>query len=307
MPPQDYVLTSAAFPTLLGTLGITTQNSYIGAHVLIALAAIAAPFLTNRSLYFANMSRLLFVMLAGGPVLALLLLGIGGYYAITIIAMSVAVLTRNSWLSYVAWVVVGVNHSALGLISLVIWAAVLLARDGNAPSASRLQQIRQVALSLASLVLGAALVAIVTAAAWGDITSRWEVFRQYEPSHYITMFIGGMPFLAFSALGVGWLVLFDPSVRKRLISRILVISALLVTMTLPLVAVDQTRVVAIVLYPSVLLWTLRIADSSEQRVLNRLWRRWSMPAAVIPVVIILLGSPEIGSWENFLNWRASLS
>lgn len=303
-PPQDYVLSSSIVSLGLGVLNLTSQNIYVSAYVLLALTAVVVPFLAPRSLHSVKLARLLYLMLAGGPLLVLLLTGIGGYDALSIVAMSVAVLSRNVIAVSAAWFVVGLNHSALALLALTVWALVLLAESDKADGGETRKRLMAIGSSFSAVLFGSVLMWLLTQQ-WGGITGRWEVYRLYDFGYYANMLMAGMPLLLFSALGAGWLVLLDRSVRAQRTTRVVLGLALLLSFTLPLLAVDQTRVVAITLYPAVLLWARRMSERCTDHQVKRLWRRWAIPATIIPVIIIWEGAPDPGTWQNILNWRAS--
>lgn len=304
-PPQDYILASSATSLLLGALNLTSQGAYIFAQVLITLIAVLLPFLMPESLKHLTQGRLLFLMLAGGPVLAILLTNIAGYDALTVIAMTVAVFASRPWFRGIGWFFVGLNHSALGIFALLIWAAISASENLGRRHEGITKALRNIVVPLMSTLFGTLLMWLVTQR-WGGITSRWEVFRIYEASYYFDMAVAGMPLILFSALGIGWVILLDRDVIRRNNTKVLLLAALIASAVLPLMAVDQTRTVAIVLFPGVLLWTTQMRKGLSPEIVSKLWRRYAVVAAVVPVVVILLGQPDPGTWQNFLSWRANL-
>lgn len=304
-PPQDYVLSSSILSIALGALHITTQTPYLTVYVFVGLLAVLSPFLMPETLRNPQQARLLYILLAGGPIVALMLTGIGGYDALTVVAMSVAVLSSRWWVVALGWYLVGLNHSALGLIALGIWALTLLANDSAPEGTFNSNRIRRLLMSLIAASAGALTMYLITQQ-WGGTTSRWEVYRLYEISYYLNALIAGLPLVIFSALGVGWVVLLDSSVRRQRSTRVVLSSAVLASFALPLVALDHTRAIAIVLYPAVLLWAKVMTRQLPRRDVNRLWSRYGIAATIIPVVVLLMGEPDAGTWQNILSWRASL-
>lgn len=300
-PPQDYVLANALPNVLLGALHLNAQPVYVSIQVALALVAIVLPFLMPAVRESAHTSRLAFTMLAGGPALALLLTWIGGYDTVCVIGATLAVLSRNRWSAAAGWLIFAVGHSTLGLVTFVCW--IVLMQVGRLAGAER-PFLARVLLNAAALIVGSGIVWVVTQS-WGGITSRMDAFHLYPLSYYGNAWIAGMPLILFSALGVGWIVFLDKSLRRSRAAITLLVLALAMAIALPLVALDETRTLALVLTPLVLAWVGSARRIHGDQLLNTLWSRYGLAAAIIPIVIVGSGQLLPFGLQSVLHWRAN--
>jgi len=297
--PADYLVANATGSFATGILGLTATPVYVACMAGLAIAAIATPFLMPRARRSSDMSRLLFVMLAGGPVLALLLLTIGGYDAISVLGLGIAVLARSHWVAAAGWAVVGFQHSSLGVLAAVMLAVFWVASEGLSVRA------RLVPVAVGVLV-GASANALVMLQL-GGVTSRLELYLHYPLQHYVDVLIAGMPLLLFSALGMGWALLLDPGARRLRATRVLLALAVVTSFLVPLIAEDQSRMVAMVLYLCVLAWTITVVESRDgSSMTGRLWSRYAVAAAIVPVVMLYAGHMVPAGWNAFLAFRSTL-
>jgi hypothetical protein len=140
---------------------------------------------------------------------------------------------------------------------------------------------------------------------WGGATSRWTVFRLYEPSLYFNNLIATMPIVIFSALGVGWLVLLDRQLVKSPVTKLLLAQGIAIPILISLVAVDQSRVTAVLLFAPTLVFVIHAHELFSEAELKRVWDRYLLAALIVPVPLFLMGSADMTGWQSILYWRAN--
>ena len=300
-PPQDYILANAIPNVFLGALRLDSRPVYVSIQVVLALVAIAIPFVMPVVRESIQTSRLTFAMLAGGPALALLLSWVGGYDAICVIGATLAVLARNSWTSAAGWFIFALGHSTLSIVTFVCW--VLLICAGGLISQGR-DSIRRSFFAAVGIALGSTAVWAMTES-WGGVTSRFEAFRLYTPDYYINAWIAGMPMILFSALGVGWIIFLDKSLRRTRPVRVLLLITVLLSFTLPLLVLDETRTLALVMTPLTLAWVSSARRLHGVETINLVWRRYGVAAAIIPITVVWSGQFLPMGFQSILHWRAN--
>jgi hypothetical protein len=139
---------------------------------------------------------------------------------------------------------------------------------------------------------------------WGGVTSRSDVYFQYGLDFYAHALVAGLPVVAFTALGVGWVVVLDSSVRRDSATVTFVVAALLASVLLPLLALDHTRTISLTLLPALLAWTVHVRRVSPAAP-ARLWRRYALAAALIPIPVLVDGVARSIGWQNILYWQSN--
>lgn len=300
-PPQDFILSNSVLPAALGIMGLTDPTVYVSIQVLLAMFAIMIPFLMPSTLRNRDQSKLLFLMLVGGPIAAVLITWVGGYDALAVIGICIAVLARTRTMSAFGWFLFGLAHGSLAVVALVL---VVVFHAFSSPRHRVQEMTRNLVIPASAVVLGWMGAWLLTLA-WGGATSRLDVYLLYPFSHYLNSFISGMPFYLFSVLGAGWIVALSPGVRRLRSTKSLLGLALAAGLLLPLVALDQTRIASIALLPVVLTWVRVASVQLGSPGVGRLWRHYAVATAVIPVLIVWEGSISMTGWEQVLSWRAS--
>ncbi len=300
-PPQDYILANAVPSLLLGIVGLTDQTVYVSAQVLLAIVAIVLPFTMPAARDSLATSRVMFVMLAGGPVLALLLTWIGGYDTLCVIGATIAVLARRAPVSALGWLLFALGHSTIAVVAFVLSSALLLL--GLNVGDRRAAWVRML-WGLAGLAVGYVSITLLTSS-WGGVTSRWEAYRLYSVDYYVNALIAGMPMIIFSALGVGWIVLLDRSVRRSRAAVLVLGFSLILSLVLPVLALDQTRTIALVTFPLVVAWAASVPRLYSGDIASRLWSRYAIAAAIVPVIIVGGGQWMASGWQSLLAWRST--
>jgi len=298
---QDYVLNSSTSAILIGLVPNVTPATFVIWSVFLALVSLVLPFLCPQIRRSQGQAKLLFIFVVGGALLPLVLTWIGSYDPVSVIGLTLALGFRNSLVNLSGWILVGFNHFSIGAISLLLIAP-LLWLIGN-HGVRRVPWLKM-AVGLAGLGLGNFFIMIIIGV-WGGATSRWTVFRHYEPSFYLNNLIATMPIIVFSALGVGWLLLLDRRLIKSPVTKLLVAQGLAIPIVISLFAVDQSRVTAVLLFAPMLVFASHSQELFSENELKRMWNRWWLAAVIIPVPLFLLGSIDMVGWQSILHWRAN--
>lgn len=297
------LLSNITLVSVAGALGAVSIPAYFALSGLVTLTAIALPFLMRWN--SPTFARLSFIVIAGGALAPVLLAWVGGYDAVVATAAIVAGLSRRVWLSAAGWFVLGFSHSAVAAAALVLWLPVMLAADRG----DRRTQYRRALAAGASVALGWILIRSLTDV-WGGSTDRLALFRAIEPSGLAASFANAAPLVLFGALGVGWLILVDQRVWRIRSSRVMLVVALVGSLGLPLIAVDQTRIVALALIAAVMAWiddlARRFDSAGADHGTDLPWRLWMVAAAIIPVPVVWMGVVLYPGWATIDDWVALL-
>ncbi len=298
---QDYILSSATSALVLGVIPGSNQFVFVSGSVLLAFFALVLPFLSPRIAHSKEKARILFIFMAGGALLPLLLTWIGSYDPMTVIGLTLALGFRQRVISLAGWALTGFNHSTLGIISLASVAVILWATPSESTANDRIKPLLTgVAGLLVGFLLNAALINF-----WGGATSRWELFRGYPFSFYINNTIAAMPMLIFSALGVGWLVLLRPQWLKLPATKVLILLGILIPILLSLTALDQTRISALALFAPIFVFVVYVSHFVALNELMTTWKFLVIAAVIIPIPIYLGGTLEQDGWQSILHWTAN--
>jgi hypothetical protein len=300
-PPQDGVLANSGVSRLAGIMGITSTPSYVTLMVILAFLAVSIPFLMPKVLASVNLQKVIFVVLAGGPVLSLTFMTIGSYDVLIVIAAAVAVLARSRWISALGWAVLAFQHTTIGALALLVWGVFEYSRFTDFKKWRQLIWLPVLGLTI-GIMANTLMVASI-----GGVTSRLELFRMYPFSFYVHSMVAGMPMILFGVLGIVWIVALDSRVRRLRETKVLLIAGLACAFLLPLIAQDQSRIPILVLYPTVLAWCMSLTHGNDGEILaKRIWNRYAIAAAIVPVVMVYWGIFIQTGWSSLLSFRGTL-
>ena len=297
---QAWSLESPVAALFSGLLGLTSPTSYITGQVVLCCIAISLPFLMPKLREAPGSSRLLALLLIGGPLVPVLLNSIGGYDAITIIGVAVAVLSRSPGIAAAGWLLAATNHPLLTLVALVIWlpSAVLSGTHVSAGSITKSFLPAGIGL-LMGWYLNSQLMS------WWEVSaSRGEA--RYPIDYYFAQLQLYLPLTLFVVLGAGWIILLDPSLRRSPVVKYLLAASVLAGIVFPLIGSDITRLVAIGMYPALLQWIRTCEPSFGLLESKRLWSRYIVTALIVPVPMLFGSGIYLTGWQGFLYWSASL-
>lgn len=298
-PSQDYVIANALPSLLAGPLGLT--NPYLNGALWLALSmvVIALPMLMPSIRTFNARRLLMGVIVVGGPLAVLMVHRVGGYDVALCAALIVAALARSPWIAAIGWSVAGFQHSSIAVMALAAYLACAfwVSRSWREP---------RTWVPLAAVAAGAIL-NVGWSQAIGLTTDRWDVYRLYPVSLYVDGLIGGLPLSLYGVLGIAWIVLLDRRVRHSASSRAVLTIGILTAIVVPVTALDETRVPALVMMPALLWWVRTIDMHVPGPTADALPRKYAIPAIIVPVVMVIGGGPYDYGWDFLLYFRTSLT
>lgn len=294
---EDFWVSSPVSAWSAGVLGLTEPRWFLLFHAGLAVVALLLPFALPSVRRHPRRAQLVFVVMAAGPIGAVLFSWLGSYDAICAIAIVLAALSRSTLLRCLGWFILAFNHAALGLAALLLCIPLMLLASPGTQAWSRL---RVPALATVSVLVGFAANTQLMRT-WGAETSRLDFFTRVGFETYVHLALMAAPVIAFSALGVGWLVLTDSRVRCRRDGRVMLGVAITATVVIPLITLDQSRVLGLALLAPMLLWALAASDHYQPQMLKGLWRTWRIPAVLVPVVLVWYQGFVVPGWTWFLG------
>jgi hypothetical protein len=282
-PGTSYLLSNAWTAIGLGALGITTSGGYLAASLALTVVALLVPFVMPSISERPRRAGFLFVLLAASALPAVLLQWVGGYDALTVIATCFAVLGRRRWVGVLGWVLLGLNHTSLAAVAFAVWCVTTWALG---PDRSRFRA--DVSWALGSVLAGGGLAWLLVGASGG---SRLEWFQQMGFAAYAHGLGEAWPYILWSVLGIAWPLLVWMGARDH--RAVLVVVALVTATALlvPLVALDETRVIALAVLPALLSLARHVSPPSRATVLA-----FGTLAVILPTMVVLGGSATAVGW-----------
>jgi hypothetical protein len=284
----QYFLDSPTSAVFAGIVHLTSARAYLAFHLVLACAAIIAPF-GLRAVRRSPALRLgVALLLVGGTVPPLLLSWVGSYDPVSIGSAAIAALASNPVVRALAWGVLAFNNAGEAAIALIIVAIVLWADSGEGAAP-------RIVSSGAGALAGYVAIRALTRA-WGGGESQLAMMKFYGFHQYLLSY-EYLPLIVLSTLGVGWLFLANRDVRHLPAARALFVLALLAAIGMPLIALDASRTIATTLWAPMLVTVGIVVDrlgaDRVQAVLARI-----APVALVLVIVI--------AWNTHLvyaGWR----
>jgi hypothetical protein len=298
-PPADYLQPNFALAWIAGRLGFLSATSYFTFHLIVTVIAVMLPFWMPVVRRQTQSARLLFLVIAGGPVAGLLVVWSNGYDALTVIGISVGALARRPWFAAAGWLVAGFNHPLIGGLSFLAWASVVLFEGRTKERMWR-------------VVAGAAAVSAgwwsneQLMLSWGGYTSRAEWRELVGLGGFWDLLWPAMPLVLFGSVGVAWLIMLHPDSRNQWWIRLLIVEALVIPIVVSGLTLDSTRVAALILFAPVLFSVSRLGDHLAGPVTQGMWRWWVTAAVIVPIPLIFSGELYYLGWGAFEALDAAL-
>lgn len=298
---QDYFLPNSGFSALLGVVGITSSAPWIAVHFIVAVVALFSPLMMPAIRESQPTQRLVFLYLAGGPLLALTFNWIGGYDGFLLLGLVLGALGRSRLVSAIGWLLAGLSHSEvalLGLFGLVVIKCASLTKQDF------LRHLSQFAIPILMIALGR-LAMMGAVSVWGGSTSRaYLLFEHWGLAPAIESFMRMAPMILFSSVGALWFLLLSRKVLPLRATSLLIALIVAYSIALPIFGGgDATRVVGLSLAPAVLTWMSQIPSSLGTRACNKLWRTYIAAAVIVPAPMITGGMVYTIGWWSFLAFR----
>jgi hypothetical protein len=295
-PPADYLKSNFVAAWLAGLLGFNTVAAHFAFHIFAVVVAIMLPFFMPKVRSSIYSSRLMFIAVAGGGIMPILLLWANGYDAVTVIGIGFAATCLKSYWGALGWFIAALNHPSLGFVAFVAWALILLWDS---------RSLVRAATSGVGLISGILLNEVLMNTCGGS-TSRIDWFVERSFDEFVRNFFSSMPLVLFGSLGVLWLVLLRPEVLKVRMVRILVVEAVTMSIVLPWISLDSSRTVSICLFGALLLVVTTLPERVEGSVIGSTWQTLGVAAVIVPVPTVWSGALLYGGWESFFGLDTSL-
>jgi hypothetical protein len=291
---NDYLLSNSLAAVVGGVTGLVrSRESYGTVMLVLTFAAIIWPFAMPRVRQSRALALLVFVTLLGGPVLAVLMIWVGGYDPLTVIAASLIGLGRSRWVRVAGWALFGLNHYSMAAIAFAIFVVAWTA--GSRMSTTR-ARVTEIAWYAAGVIAGAG-ASLALIALWGGASTRTSatampIRGEGFWSHYVTM----LPWIALSTLGVGWLLFVHLGLRGDRRAWLALGSAAGAVLVVPFVGYDATRDVALALLP-----TLFMAVAATERDRGR-----TLPPSILlayAAAAVALPTALVFGWQvSWVGW-----
>ena len=297
-PAAQFITASPLGPLVAHTVGAHDRFPYALVHLALLVLSVTSFVTLGRRVIGDRLTTAMVVVLFASPLSNVVLTWLGqpdaamlGGLSVLGLASGIGMQFRRIAAALGAGAVMGFASFEQGLIALVVLAIASWAADGPGD--------REVVLAaMAGLLIGRGGVAAFLAASDAPNVTRSEWARSLGYGVFLRTFLYNLPAVVFSMFGAGWLLVGHGVARLRAAvppSRY-VVPALIISLAVGAIALDQTRVVSMVVWPTAI-WLLRRADEASDAGLDPVVVALTLVGGlVIPPVVIWEGSPYISSW-----------
>jgi len=294
----DRALLSNVAPSwLAGAVRATTNEAYVALSAVLTAGALTLPLLVSARTRGRSFAQLYFLVIAGGALAPVLLMWVGGYDAILACGLVIGAMCRSRWIGALGWLVAAITHSAVAIPAFLAWAAFILINESvRGDRRSVFAASMRLRLPLGALILGCVAIRLVTDI-WGGSTDRLALFRAIPFSAIVESYAASWPWVLISGLGITWVLLLWPPVRRVRGTRVFTALAAGIVLLTPLIAVDQTRVTALILLPLTLAWIDSVASQVPDDEFRPVWRWMLVPALLVPIPVVWMG---VSYWPHGL-------
>jgi hypothetical protein len=286
------LLSNSAPAWLAGALHLTSENAYLTLSGLLTLLAISGPLLLRMQNHESSFARLYFMVIAGGALAPVLLMWVGGYDALLVCGLTLGTLAKNRGISIFGWALASFTHSSVAIPAAILFAAFLV---WNAQSLRSSPERSRGTSALLGVLAGYLIIHWLTDL-WGGSTDRFTLFRLIPFNAILSSYLNSLPVLVLSGLGITWLFLLFKRVRALPASRRFYVLSTLTIAFIPLIAVDQTRIIALCLVPLTLAWIESLSSHLSVEAVTRIWRRMLIPAILVPIGVVWMGATYWPHW-----------
>lgn len=298
-PPADYLQPNFLLASLTGALGLLSPASFFGFHLLFALVAIMVAFWMPVVCQQDSATRLIFIAVVGGPIAALMMTWANGYDALTVIGVVIGSLSRNPWGVLAGWLLAAFNHPIVGLCGFVAWSIIVAVQ----PSAIA----RWWRLGVGAIAVGLGWFGNETIMrSWGGYTTRAEWRELVGVGSFWDLLWPAMPTVVFGAVGVAWLLFLHPAALRQWWIRLVIAELVVGAIVLSGVAVDATRVAALVLLAPVLTAVVHLSQVLGAEKASDMWRWWVVAAVIVPIPLVWNGEMLYSGWGSFVTLDSAL-
>ena len=273
---------------MAGIFGFQSPHRYLVFSMLLAASAVVLPIAFAYRKEHTQRAKIAFIFVAGGSLAPIALTWIGGYDAISIIALTTAVMVRKQWIAVIAWFALAMNHAPIAIFAFIAWAPIALIMW-------KWDATMRIVTAGVAVVAGSFAMHAITKA-WGGSTDRFALFKAIPFDTLWQCYITMLPLTVFSILGIGWVVLANRSVRNSTIGKALIIESLAISFLIPLIAIDSTRIAGMIVIAPIFTW---IAHAHlNKAATQRIWRHTWLVAVIVPVFLVWQGTILHPGWGN---------
>ncbi len=290
-PMQHYLLWSPMQGLAASVVGMTSPSRYEVFSLALGAVAIALPIVLSWQREGGYLKLAVFVVIVGSSLATDLYSWVGVYDAVTVIGIGVALLSPWRLVRMAGWFVVAANHTEVALAGL----AVVIAMAGVSGFVDYRESgrfairsvLREAVIALGGIAAGY-LFLLWIVGHWGEIESR-GYYRTHVPGGFSAfsdgLLINTWP-IVFGSLGASWLFfLLLIGSRQSLPLLVLITAAVGCSVVVPLVALDQSRVIGLILLAPAY-WGASYACRRIPRiVLTEALRPAMLAAIIVPVVV----------------------
>ena len=286
------LLSNVAPAWIAGALHLSGDHSYVAFSIVTTVIALSLPVPLRIRDGFGSFTKIYLLVCLGGSLAPVLLMWVGGYDALLVCCLTVGALTRNRYVSAAGWLLAAFTHSAVALPAALLWIGYIALNERGWPG--RRTWVCAVT-TVAACLVGYAAIHLLTDS-WGGSTDRFTLFRQIPFDGILQCYANAFPAIVFSGLGITWILVLLPSLRSLTATRIFFALALALILVVPLVAVDETRITALIMVPLTLAWVDLASVAIPAPTVGRIWRWALVPALVVPVCVVWMGDIHWPYW-----------
>lgn len=281
-----YLLSSSTSAVVAGVLHFVTYRTFLLFHLGLVCVAITLPFFLLR--YRSNARSLMVVLYLASGIAPTLLTWVGSYDPATVIGATMGSLATSRRTQAFGWALFAFNNLAQAGLGFVAFGVVVVARDRTARD--------RIITGAVGCTLG--FVALVgELQIWhGSILGRSAYFSQTSALTYIQPIENYFPLIVFSALGIGWAIVLHPRIRSERAVTALVVVAVVMSFVVARTALDESRVLTIVMLPASAWLISAIADSQVPRRISRVAADLIPAALFVPVILVWSGNLLYSGW-----------
>jgi hypothetical protein len=291
--PDDFRLRSPVSAVASGWLHLTAGPRFLGFHLVLALIAIVVPLMMTAVRRSVELRALVGLLLIGGAIPAVLLSWIGSYDPVSLGAAAVAALAIRREVAALAWMVFAFNNAPEAALAFAGVAIVLLVDQ-------RREAVARLAFGAAGGIAGYVGIRVLDNV-WGGGTGDGTLVKFYGFSRYTSSAEHYWPLIIVSALGVGWLLAASPESWRLPAVRVFFGVSVLACFVVPLLALDDTRITAGVLWAPVLTTATVVVRRLPVEDTRAVAARMAPVALLLVLVVVWDGSLVYPGWSGLAD------
>jgi len=291
-------------PWVVQLVGVPNPTSYVLLHVVVialALAGMSAWVVT--AIPKSGNRFTAFRFLALGPIVAVLVTGIGSYDPWSLLALSLVLWawrSRNKWAITASGIPLGLQHFEQGLVALVALAVVY--RFADLPLPRSLKDLPSILWSLIGMAIGKLVLLIALQLNGVDPFAGRSLYLLDAEllKTALTSSANYFPILFYSLFAGLWaLVVFTVTRRQSLRQQGVLIAVIGSLFLFSAVTLDHTRVFSLIALPLVALLIVAVSSSTSRR--DQQMLRVVEGVAWLAVPILVLTNPDGETYLTPLN------